>query len=928
MNLSQWKWHLATVVAMVCLFHATNALVVGIDFGVDSFKVVLVRPGSIDIVLNEGSGRKTISSLGYSAHGRVFGDQVQQLYTKNPLLVFNSMTQALGRGAETKEDAWLKTLEEGDHHLFWLRNATISDEALPSLDGEPNLHRMMVQVGDTIVYTEEVLSQLLAKARQYATAEAGAPVKDCAITVPFYWSHAQRQALIDAATLAGFNVLSLLNQNMAIAVKFLTDRDFEDGPKYVVFYDMGTSDLQVSLYRFESAKGKGKTKWVNNATLIATAFDAHLGGSAFDSTIADSWVEKVKAKFGKDFVLPPQAITKLQKQAKKTKEVLSANKESYVTIESLLPDYDFKTSISREESEKRAEKLFERALLPLKKVMETANLSPQQIDFFEMFGGGARIPKIQDALRAYLDPVPLSRHLNTDEAAAFGAAIFAASKSSQHRVKDFNVKDGANAHYPVLVRATDIAGKSLVVDQDGNEPELDKTLYKEASRLGSRRTLKITTEKDIYVQLKYPASVELDEGVSHLISKHKISFPKDLHSRYNVTETPTAHIRFEITSSGTVVLTSADAQVPIVTQKVVKVKVPEKEQQDSSASSTTTTTSDSADGSTGETAASTDEATEETSASESASANSSEKSSEDSDAASQAEEDDDDDDATNDANTKSDEDVSVEEKPVVVEEKTEIREIHSTITVKLVLEPLATIGLSPAQLNEARRRLKVLDDEEKLRLDTERAKSDLEALIYAIYDRLEDSETIKFSTQDERSELSELLGVESNWLEEDGADALKADYLDHKNALSKQWNKITTRVSESRDFPESVEKCLNTIAGARDALVIIQETRNVTANDVESVLDAIANVEEFVTTSSKEESEKALHEDPKVLSTQINSRCREFGWRIEYLSKRPRKAKPVEPKVTEPAPETVPETAPETDGQNTESAAEPVKEEL
>jgi molecular chaperone DnaK (HSP70) len=71
------------LVAAFCVFHVTQALVVGIDFGVDSFKVVLVRPGSIDIVLNEGSGRKTVSSLGYSSHGRVFGDQVQQLVCQN-----------------------------------------------------------------------------------------------------------------------------------------------------------------------------------------------------------------------------------------------------------------------------------------------------------------------------------------------------------------------------------------------------------------------------------------------------------------------------------------------------------------------------------------------------------------------------------------------------------------------------------------------------------------------------------------------------------------------------------------------------------------------------------------------------------------------------------------------------------------------------
>ena len=76
---SNIKLVLFAVIGVFCVFHVAQALVVGIDFGVDSFKVVLVRPGSIDIVLNEGSGRKTVSGIGYSQHGRVFGEQVQQL---------------------------------------------------------------------------------------------------------------------------------------------------------------------------------------------------------------------------------------------------------------------------------------------------------------------------------------------------------------------------------------------------------------------------------------------------------------------------------------------------------------------------------------------------------------------------------------------------------------------------------------------------------------------------------------------------------------------------------------------------------------------------------------------------------------------------------------------------------------------------------
>lgn len=809
------------------------------------------------------------------------------------------------------DDQWIKDLETGDHHLYWLKNAVVSEEVLPHLEGEPELKRVKVMVGENFVYTEEVLSQLLAKARQYATTEAGSPVKDCVITVPYYWTHAQRQALLDAANLAGFSVLSLVNQNMAIALKFMTDRDFAEGPANVVFYDMGTSDLQVSVYRFESQKGKGKTKWVNNATLLATASDSSLGGSAFDSTVVDMWVDKLKAKFGADFVLPPQAMTKLQKQAKKTKEILSANKGTQVAIESLLPDYDFRASVTREEFERLTDALVERSLAVLKKAIDAAGLTPADLDLFEMFGGGARIPKIQDALKAYLN-MPLSRHLNTDEAAAFGAAIFAASKSSQHKVKEFNAKDGSHALYPILVRATDEAGKSLVADDSGipiADEELDRVLYKDTSRYGSRRTLKIKTDKDIYIELKYPESVQLESGVSRLISRHKLSLPKDLSARYNITDTPTAHIRFELTSSGTVLMTSADAQLPIVRQKVVTIRTEKKVDEEKASNEDAEKLEES------EKKEETDSTSNEETAADAADATTTE---EETASTTDAE--------NNEAVPETTEEEEEEE------EKTEIRYIQSSQTVKLVQDHLAVIGLTADQLSEARQRLKVLDDEEKLRLDTEHAKSDLEALIYNIYDKLEDSEYSKHSTSSEREAISEALGAAANWLEEDGADTIKAEYVDRKRDLNKLWTKITTRVSESKEVPHAIGVCRKAISAARASLITISETRNVSETDVESATEAIDRVETFLGTTEEETSAMAPTDDFKTLSADVNSRCREFVWRIDMLSKKPRKIKYKAPTTEKTSAEETNSTA-ETDATPepatpANEGAEPVKEEL
>jgi hypoxia up-regulated 1 len=115
-----------------------------------------------------------------------------------------------------------------------------------------------------------VIAQLLSYASNIAAAEMGSPVKDFSITVPPYWTHSQRQALLDAAKIAGINVLALVNQNAAIAFNYGIERNFGQG-EYVIFYDMGASDLTVSLYKFTSSevKKRGETVVVSSAQLIA-----------------------------------------------------------------------------------------------------------------------------------------------------------------------------------------------------------------------------------------------------------------------------------------------------------------------------------------------------------------------------------------------------------------------------------------------------------------------------------------------------------------------------------------------------------------------------------------------------------------------------------------------------------------------------------
>jgi hypoxia up-regulated 1 len=311
-----------------------------------------------------------------------------------------------------------------------------------------------------------VFGQILAYAANIATNTMGSPVKDFSITVPPFWTHSQRQALLDAAKIAGVNVLSLINQNAAIALNFGIERTFKE-PEHVIFYDMGASNLQVSLYKFTSSEDK-KKKTFSGAQLLAQAWDDTLGGRAFDQAIVDYVLSKVQKE--KKITVEAKGLVKLQKAVKKAKEILTANKDTTLGVDSLVPDFDLRMKITREEVEGLFTDLFVRALEPVKRVLATSGLTVEQINAIEIVGGGVRIPKIQQLLQEHFNREQLDKHLNGDEAAVFGAALYAASISAQHRTREFKFKDAQFGHFPILVSKTGgITPEDLTATEESTE---------------------------------------------------------------------------------------------------------------------------------------------------------------------------------------------------------------------------------------------------------------------------------------------------------------------------------------------------------------------------------------------------------------------------------------------------------------------------
>ena len=183
------------------------------------------------------------------------------------------------------------------------------------------------------------------------------PKQDAVLTVPMFYTQAERVALTKSAALGNLNVLSLIEENTAAALHYGMDR-IEEEPKIVLFYNLGGMGTQVSIVKFYSwsVKAGKDDKKVGGFEVIGKGWDATLGGGVFDKVIVDYLAGEFNKKWGKGNVLEvPRAVTKLRIQATKVKEVLSANTNVPIYIESLHDDTDFKSELSRDKFEVRKE---------------------------------------------------------------------------------------------------------------------------------------------------------------------------------------------------------------------------------------------------------------------------------------------------------------------------------------------------------------------------------------------------------------------------------------------------------------------------------------------------------------------------------------------------------------------------------------------
>jgi heat shock protein 5 len=253
---------------------------------------------------------------------------------------------------------------------------------------------------------------VLGKMKEIAESYLGEPVKNAVVTVPAYFNDAQRAATKDAGTIAGLNVLRVVNEPTAAALAYGLDKVADKKERQVLVYDLGGGTFDVSILTIEEGVFE----------VQSTAGDTHLGGEDFDNRVISHFVKKYNKENNVDVSKDAKSMGKLKREVEKAKRTLSSQKTTKIEIESFHKGADFSETLTRAKFEELNNDLFKKTLKPVEQVLKDAKLKKADIDDIVLVGGSTRIPKVQAMLEEFFGK-KARKDVNPDEAVAFGAAV-------------------------------------------------------------------------------------------------------------------------------------------------------------------------------------------------------------------------------------------------------------------------------------------------------------------------------------------------------------------------------------------------------------------------------------------------------------------------------------------------------------------------
>ena len=385
--------------------------IIGIDLGTTNSCVAILEGGEPKVIPNAEGHRTTPSVVAITKEDeRIVGSVAKRQAVTNPDNTIFSVKRFMGRrfneiGSEVQKVPYRVVQAGGDD--------------------------VRIKVGSEDLAPQQISAMTLQKMKETAEEYLGEPVSQAVITVPAYFNDAQRQATKDAGTIAGLEVLRIINEPTAASLAYGLDKNSEEK---IAVYDLGGGTFDISI--LEIGDGVFQVKSTNG--------DTHLGGDDFDQVIVDWLADEFKSSNGIDLRQDPMALQRLKEAAEKAKCELSTALTSdinlpFITADATGPKH-INESLTRAKLEQLAEELIARTIEPCRQALADAEMNASDIDEVVLVGGQTRMPKVQEQVQEFFGKEP-HKGVNPDEVVAIGAAIQGGVLAGDEGVSDVLLLD-------------------------------------------------------------------------------------------------------------------------------------------------------------------------------------------------------------------------------------------------------------------------------------------------------------------------------------------------------------------------------------------------------------------------------------------------------------------------------------------------------
>ncbi|MGL2646147.1 molecular chaperone DnaK [Helicobacter pylori] len=368
--------------------------VIGIDLGTTNSAMAVYEGNEAKIIANKEGKNTTPSIVAFTDKGEILvGESAKRQAVTNPEKTIYSIKRVMGL-------------------MFNEDKAKEAEKRLPYKIVDRN-GACAIEISGKVYTPQEISAKILMKLKEDAESYLGESVTEAVITVPAYFNDSQRKATKEAGTIAGLNVLRIINEPTSAALAYGLDK--KESEKIMV-YDLGGGTFDVTVLETGD----------NVVEVLATGGDAFLGGDDFDNRVIDFLVAEFKSETGIEIKNDVMALQRLKEAAENAKKELSSAMETeinlpFITADATGPKHLVK-KLTRAKFESLTEDLMEETISKIESVIKDAGLTKNEISEVVMVGGSTRIPKVQERVKAFINK-DLNKSVNPDEVVAVGASI-------------------------------------------------------------------------------------------------------------------------------------------------------------------------------------------------------------------------------------------------------------------------------------------------------------------------------------------------------------------------------------------------------------------------------------------------------------------------------------------------------------------------